>query len=487
MDSRWIASTPNQGLRPVGAPGQRDYGLLVQVLTQHLSEDHAALFAEPVPNPDGRTTDWYAPRDGVAAPLDTLAPAARAEAEQRLRQRYDDIRALADRLAQSQGPDAAQKAALLRAALEIPDPGFVRVVAGQPVLLAWAHLKDYPDAPKGVLGSWIRTRRPAPAAPTPDAGAGAGAAVPPPPAAAAAATILPVIVERRVLVSPAGWLWLLFALLAATIGYLMLIACGVGWPGGGVWPGWLARCPLPAAVAANDDLAREMERERQLEQEIAQLQRRLAGAAASCRPESPPATHAEVPPEPPSPPPPPPEPQPPPPPPPPPPPKAEAPPPPPDCQVSELDRRRQQAGGQTGKVTVSLGWEGLADLDLAVVCPDGATIWFNQRSACGGRLDVDMNASGRFSRTPIENVFWPSKPGNGTYQVYVTLFSRKSERRRAIPFRVELDVLGDRQQVDAMVEQPRQPVLVKEFEITDTPPPPEPPACPPAGPAPDRQ
>ena len=161
------------------------------------------------------------------------------------------------------------------------------------------------------------------------------------------------------------------------------------------------------------------------------------------------------------------------------PPKAEVPPRTPrDCQPSELDRRREQAGGQTGQVTVSLGWDGTADLDLAVVCPDGGTIWFNQRNACGGRLDVDMNASGKHSPTPIENVFWPSKPGKGTYQVYVSLFDRRGDRRRSIPFQVELDVLGDRQQVSGMAERARQPVLVKEFEITDAQLPAAP-ACPP--------
>ena len=476
MDSRWIASTPNQGLRPVGAPGQRDYGLLVQVLTQHLGADHAALFAEPVPNPDGRTTDWYAPFEGKAVPLDVLAPAARAEAERSLRQRYDGIRALADRLAQSQGPDAAQKAALLQTALEIPDPGFIRVIGGQPVLLAWAYLKDYPDAPRGVLGSWIRARRPA-AAPPP-----AGAAPPATPIAEAATTILPVIVERRGLVSPAGWLWLLFALLALTIAYLMLTACGVGWPGGRVWPGWLARCPLPVAVAANDGLAREIERQRQLQQEIGQLQRQLAGAASCPAPPPPatpapppPATPAEVPPAPP--------------PKPPPPTQAEVPPapPPPDCAASEIDRRRAEAGGQTGKVTVSLGWNGPSDLDLAVVCPDGVAIDFNQRSACGARLDVDMNAGGAASRTPVENIFWPNRPANGTYQVYVTRYNSRGDRRRAIPYRLELDVLGDRRQLDGSVQGVKRPMLATEFEITDAPPPPEPPGCPPVAPPPDRQ
>jgi hypothetical protein len=460
MDSSWIASTPNQGLRPVSAPGQRDHGVLVQLLTQHLSEDHAALFAEPVPNPDGRTTDWYAPRAGEAQPLEALDPAARAAAERRLAELYDDIRNLAARLAQSREPDAANKAALLQAALEIPDPSFIRVVDGHPVLLAWAHLKDSPDAPKAVLGSWIRLRQPT--APVP--GPAAAPAEPLVPAAVGPGntTIVPVVVEHAVW--PVGLLWLLFALLALAIAWLMLSACGLGWPGG-LGPAWLARCPLPVAIAGDDGLARELERQRQLEQEIAQLQRDLARQGAQCLPEPPP-TRAEAPP-----PPPPPEPiQ-----------QAEAPPPPPppECEASEIDLRRQEAGGQTGEVTVSLGWDGLSDLDLAILCPNGNVIRYNNTNACGGALDVDMNAGARSSSEPIENVYWQSKPRNGIYKVYVTLFDRRSDRRREIPFRVELDVLGDRRQVDGAARRYRQAELVTQFEITDEPPPASD-GCPPA-------
>ena len=462
MDSSWVASTPNQGLRPVRAPGQRDHGVLVQLLAQHLSDDHAALFAEPVPNPDGRTTDWYAPREGEAQPLDALDPAARAAAERRLAQLYDDIRNLAARLVQSREPDAAGKAALLQAALEIPDPSFIRVVDGQPVLLAWAHLEDSPDAPQGVLGSWIRLRQPeAPPPPLPERGAGPLAPPAPVPAGTGTGTttVVPVVVERTVW--PVGLLWLLFALLALAIAWLTLAACGLGWPGGGAW---LARCPLPLALAGDDGLMRELERQRQLEQEIAQLQRELARESAQCLPEPPPVRAEAPPPEPP------------------PPQVAETPP--PECEVSEIDLRRQEAGGQTGEVTVSLGWDGLSDLDLAILCPNGNAIRFNNQNACGGRLDVDMNAGFRSSSEPIENVYWQSKPPNGVYKVYVTLFDRRSDRRQTIPFRVELDVLGDRRQVDGAARGYRQAELVTEFEIDDEPPP-APDDCPPAAAATD--
>ncbi len=356
---------------------------------------------------------------------------------------HDGIRGLAARLAQSREPDAAAKAALLQAALEIPDPSFIRVAGGQPVLLAWAHLADSPDAPRGVLGSWIRARRPAASLPP---------APPAAPSPAPPATVVPLVVEHTVW--PLGLLWLLFALLALAIGWLLLAACGLGWPGG-LAGGWLMRCPVPLAVGGDDDLMRELERQRQLEQEIAQLQRELARDSAACLPEppppEPPQQRAEVPP----------------------------PPPPPECAASEIDRRREQAGGQTGEVTVSLGWDGLSDLDLAILCPNGNTIRFNNQRACGGRLDVDMNAGRRSSRTPIENVYWSSKPRNGVYRVYVTLFDRRRERRDAIPFQVELDVLGDRREVAGEARVYREAQLVTEFEITDEPPPP-PDDCPPA-------
>jgi hypothetical protein len=321
------------------------------------------------------------------------------------------------------------------------------------VLLAWAHVADAPDAPRGVLGSWIRLRQPDPPPP-----AQPGAA-PEPPAAPAAlgagATVVPVVVERAVW--PAALLWLLFALLALAIAWLLLAACGLGGPGG-LGGAWLARCPLPMALAGDDGLARELERQRLLEEQIAQLQRELARDSAQCLPEEPPLRAEAPPPEPP--------------------PEVAAASP-PECEVSELDLRRQEAGGQTGEVTVSLGWEGLSDLDLAILCPNGNSIRFDNPSACGARLDVDMNAGARSSSSPIENVYWQSRPPNGVYEVYVTLFDRRSERRQEVPFRVELEVLGESRQVDGAARRYRQPELVAEFEIDDQPPP-TPDDCPPA-------
>ena len=65
----------------------------------------------------------------------------------------------------------------------------------------------------------------------------------------------------------------------------------------------------------------------------------------------------------------------------------------------------------TGDVQITLSWQADVDLDLHVIDPSGAELWFGQpRSRTGGELDVDANAAceARAMMTnPVENVFWP--------------------------------------------------------------------------------
>jgi hypothetical protein len=83
----------------------------------------------------------------------------------------------------------------------------------------------------------------------------------------------------------------------------------------------------------------------------------------------------------------------------------------------------------TGDVQVTLQWYTTADLDLHVIDPDGAEVYFgNSRVASGGELDVDANypCSGATS-SPLENVYWPwggAPPGE--YQVFVRYFGECS-------------------------------------------------------------
>jgi Domain of unknown function (DUF6777) len=79
----------------------------------------------------------------------------------------------------------------------------------------------------------------------------------------------------------------------------------------------------------------------------------------------------------------------------------------------------------TGDVQLTLTWGSNADLDLAVVEPDGTETYFGNTgpSATGGQLDVDSNV-GCEPDGGVENIFWPSGGApTGTYTVKVTGYS----------------------------------------------------------------
>jgi hypothetical protein len=75
----------------------------------------------------------------------------------------------------------------------------------------------------------------------------------------------------------------------------------------------------------------------------------------------------------------------------------------------------------TGDVQVTLLWADGNDLDLHVIDPSGAEIYFsNPKSPTGGTLDHDDTAGCRSTGTHVENVFWPAGGAPpGRYRVFV--------------------------------------------------------------------
>jgi hypothetical protein len=106
--------------------------------------------------------------------------------------------------------------------------------------------------------------------------------------------------------------------------------------------------------------------------------------------------------------------------------------------------RLRMAGARSGAVTVSLIWNDINDLDLHVVCPDGARIGFDNKQACGGLLDVDRNAHGSaLTRQPVENIVWSRKPAlSGTYTVKIHFFRRHDAAAAESAFSVRLRADG---------------------------------------------
>ncbi|MFO8040131.1 MAG: hypothetical protein R6U67_11865 [Sodalinema sp.] len=124
----------------------------------------------------------------------------------------------------------------------------------------------------------------------------------------------------------------------------------------------------------------------------------------------------------------------------------------------------------TGDVQVTLRWNSLDDLDLAVTDPNGDTAFFaNPSIPSGGQLDVDSNA-GCMSQfeNPVENVFW--EPGNapeGDYIASVTLFTRCNGDRAPIPFELSISLDGETQTQTGTVSDDA-PSQVFEFSFPPT-------------------
>jgi hypothetical protein len=86
----------------------------------------------------------------------------------------------------------------------------------------------------------------------------------------------------------------------------------------------------------------------------------------------------------------------------------------------------------TGDVQMNVTWDSKADVDLHVVDPSGAEIYYGQTSSTtGGLLDLDSNAACRTDGPRAENVFWASGliAPRGEYIVRVDYWSACSEVR----------------------------------------------------------
>lgn len=79
----------------------------------------------------------------------------------------------------------------------------------------------------------------------------------------------------------------------------------------------------------------------------------------------------------------------------------------------------------SGDVQVTLLWAHDSDMDLHVIDPEGAEIYYSARtSASGGQLDVDDIPSDGDMSTHVENIFWPPDGAPpGTYSAFVRNYS----------------------------------------------------------------
>ena len=94
------------------------------------------------------------------------------------------------------------------------------------------------------------------------------------------------------------------------------------------------------------------------------------------------------------------------------------------------------AGAQSGVITVSMLWQTHDDMDLHVVTPSGAEIYYGNREADGGKLDVDMQVSS-FVENPVENIFFETAE-HGIYKAFVHEFSNRTDGETEVLIRIQV-------------------------------------------------
>ena len=413
-DGSLIATTRNAELQVLGTGGQlavQAWDQITGYLRRARSPAHAALFAEPNPDADRGITDWYAAGQGAAPPLETLPEAAQDAARAEFARLYSDIREEADRLRASTRESERFLGELLALALITPATDCLRVVGGQPVLVAWGHAK-LGEAPSPELLIGLTRRR---------SGAGPMQIVGPPAAPP----------EKRSVLS---WLLGLLGLLLLLLLLLLLWRDPFGW-----FKATLPQCVVqPGNTELLDELRAAQAREAALRNDIAGEMLRLGDRRTACPPPEPPPR--QPPPEP-----------------------TRVTPPPPTPQQDDADRARRE-GARSGRVQIILAWDDRNDLDLVMICPSGERLFYGKREACGAELDVDRNA-GNPTTTPVENIVFAADPAPGRYRIIVSHFRNNPPAPASSPYRVTVKREGRPDQVFTGRVAARQQVEVGHFDV----------------------
>jgi len=103
-----------------------------------------------------------------------------------------------------------------------------------------------------------------------------------------------------------------------------------------------------------------------------------------------------------------------------------------------IDCDKQPEIPSTGDVQVLLNWNNYNDLDLVCTDPQGNTVWFRNKTVpSGGQLEIDMNVKDQDSKTPIENIYWPTGSApNGTYNVYLVYYKKHETEINATSYTI---------------------------------------------------
>lgn len=104
-----------------------------------------------------------------------------------------------------------------------------------------------------------------------------------------------------------------------------------------------------------------------------------------------------------------------------------------DVADSIKERVKTAGGNVNALLRCSLAWFNHDDLDIHCINPIGKHIYYSNKA---GILDVDMNAGGKMSRKPVENLSW-NRITDGEYKIYVNNFIRRETANPGFQLQVE--------------------------------------------------
>lgn len=116
-----------------------------------------------------------------------------------------------------------------------------------------------------------------------------------------------------------------------------------------------------------------------------------------------------------------------------------------DVTDSIKERVKAAGGNVSADVRYSLSWYNFDDLDLHLKEPDGNHIFHGNRRGhrTGANLDVDMNAGSSHTRTPVENICYPSLKNvpKGTQLLQVKNYTKRESID--VGFEIEIEINGE--------------------------------------------
>ncbi len=286
MSSRRLAASSRnelEALRYQGIAATDGYAQIYAIAAS-LSPEHALLFAEPMHDASGGTTDWYTAATGDIRSFAELSPAEQEWTRSRTAELAGGINALAERLKNSNEGPKVIRGNVLALALRFPNASHIYLVGSQPVVTCWGFVPAQAGvAPEDMVRAGAA--RPAPARPEPE---------PEPTAAPAAA---PVVAAAAT--SFAWWKALLYILLGLLLLAGLLCAAFLLFGPGGCAPEYLQKyapgcaekkpetesvqVPPEILAALND----ERKQEDDLRKEVEHLRIKLVERAAMCVREEP--------------------------------------------------------------------------------------------------------------------------------------------------------------------------------------------------------